>query len=48
MKYVEHFLDINEFRKIENGKMLLSYLREYPEHPKIKTILRKILALFNT
>jgi len=48
MNYIEHFLDIGEFRKIDNGKMLLSYLREYPEHPKIKNIVRKVLGLFNT
>lgn len=48
MNYVEHFLDIAEFRKIENGKLLLSYLREHPEHPKIKIIVRKVLGLFNT
>ena len=48
MNYLEYFLDIVEFRTIENGKKMLSYIRESPEHPKVKTIMRKVLGLFST
>jgi len=48
MDYLQNFLDINTFKNIANGKELLSAIRDNPDHPKIKTIVRKVLALFQT
>lgn len=48
MKYIENFLDIKQFKLIQNGKGLLDYLNENPNHPKIKTVMRKIIGLFHT
>lgn len=48
MKYIEHFLDIADFKSIQFGKALLLYMNQHPDHPKIKTIIRKIVGLFHT
>ena len=48
MRYIEKFLDISAFRSIQNGKMLLQRIQDDPDHPKIKTVMRKILGLFHT
>lgn len=48
MEYLQNFLDIADFKKVDNGKELLAAFRENPDHPKIKSITRKVLALFST
>jgi hypothetical protein len=44
--YIENFLDIADFRTIENGKALLDLIRLAPEHPKLKPAIRKVIGLF--
>lgn len=44
--YVEKFLDIGDFKSIDNGKGLLEMIRQNPDHPKIKPAIRKVIGLF--
>lgn len=44
--YIEHFLDIADFRIIDNGKALLDLIRLTPDHPKLKPAIRKVIGLF--
>ena len=48
LAYLEHFLDINDFKRIDNGKQLLDLLRDHKEHPRIKSIVKKVAGLFNS
>lgn len=44
--YIENFLDIADFRAIDNGKALLELIRLSPDHPKLKPAIRKVVGLF--
>ena len=45
--YISRFFDIRDFKSIENGKGMLEMMKRYPEHDKIKTVIRKIIGVFN-
>jgi hypothetical protein len=44
--YVGNFLDIADFKTIENGKGLLDMIRQHPDHPKLKPAIRKVVGLY--
>ena len=44
--YIEKFLDIADFKIIDNGKALLDLIRQHPDHPKLKPAIRKVIGLF--
>jgi hypothetical protein len=46
MAYLEKFLDIADFKRIDNAKDLLEIVRKHPEHPRIKVVVRKVIGLF--
>lgn len=46
MAYLEKFLDISDFKRIDNGKDLLDIVRKHPDHPRIKVVVRKVIGLF--
>jgi hypothetical protein len=45
--YIGKFLEISDFKAIENGKGLLELVRNYPDHTRIKSAIRKVIGLFS-
>ena len=48
MSYFEQFMDINQFKDIDNGQGLLKVIKLYPNSPIIRTVIRKCVVFFTS
>lgn len=44
--YLKHFLEITDFKSIDNGRSLLEIIKNHGENGRVKTAIRKVVGLF--